>query len=299
MLTTAALSRWATQAQAQAAQGQVNQRILALASCDPHLWAVQVDLDGCDRFLGGDMHHSFSLMSVIKPFLLLYLLEQYGMEAVFEWVGTVPSDQPFNSLAQLQADGGFPRNPMINSGAIALSSHLPGSTGCDRADILRQWLNQQAGCQLAVDDHLLASVHTAGREPNQALVECLVQSGQIQSAEITLDAYERICCLSGSVQDLALLGRLLACESTTVQTAHRCAVNALMLTCGLYEASSTYAVQIGLPMKSGISGALVAIVPHQGAIAAYSPALDNQGNSIAALAFVRLVKQHLALSIFG
>jgi glutaminase len=72
-----------------------------------------------------------------------------------------------------------------------------------------------------------------------------------------------------------------------------------MLTCGLYEASPQYTVKIGLPMKSGISGALLAIVPSQGAIACYSPALDSIGNSVAGLALIEALSDNLHLSIFS
>lgn len=291
------LHRWASVAQAQAPQGQVNSRILRLATSNPLWLAVQVAWGTSPPLSWGDCDRIFPLMSVVKPFLLLYLLEQYG-PSVFEWVGTTPSAQPFNSLEQLIADGGQPRNPMINSGAIALAAHLPGDSGAERCDRLCQWLNAIAGCTLALDEAMLASVHQAGREPNLALLAYLVERGQVQQPQPTLEAYERACCLSGTVSDLACLGQLLAFESA-IAWQHRCTVNALMLTCGLYEASATCTVQVGLPMKSGISGALLAVVPGRGAIATYSPALDAAGNPIAGLALVKQLAQGLKLSLFG
>jgi glutaminase len=101
------------------------------------------------------------------------------------------------------------------------------------------------------------------------------------------------------VKDLARLGRLLAAESDWLKTLNRQIVNAVMLTCGLYEASSRFAIRIGLPMKSGISGALLAVVPGQGAIACYGPALDSAGNSVAGLAFTEALSRGLQLNLFG
>jgi glutaminase len=72
-----------------------------------------------------------------------------------------------------------------------------------------------------------------------------------------------------------------------------------MSTCGLYEASAQFAVRVGLPMKSGIGGGLVAIVPGEGAIACYNPVLDNIGNPVGAIAFVEALAQELQLSVFG
>jgi glutaminase len=234
---------------------------------------------------------------VVKPFLLLYLLEHWGMRTVFDWVGMEASDAPFNALEQLKADGGRPRNPMINSGAIALAGRLPGRDGQSRYQQLCDWLNQKAGCQLSLDQSMLASVRTVKNAANYAIAITLAAAGWLDDAAIALDTYEQICCLSGRVQDLALLGTLLT-RSGQVSPQHRRAVNAIMLTCGLYQSSAAVAVRIGLPIKSGISGALLAVVPDQGAIACYSPPLDPIGNPIVGLAFIEMLSQELQISVF-
>jgi glutaminase len=297
-LTQTQLMDWLHSAKAQAVRGQVVQRISLLSKAKPDWFAVHL----CWRsqtYSLGDVDCVFPLMSVIKPFVLLYLLEQVGADAVFQWVGMKPSDASFNSLEQLIADSGWPRNPMINSGAIALADQLPGKDATDRCHQFCQWLNQQAGCQLKLDQAMLASVRSAGREPNQAIAQYLMAAGRLNNLSAALDTYEQICCLSGQVADLANLANLLACEQGQVAPRHRQIVNALMLTCGLYEASAEWAVRVGLPMKSGVSGTLLAVLPGQGAIACYSPALDAAGNPLAGLAFVEAVAQTLQLSLFG
>ncbi|WP_026082361.1 glutaminase A [Mastigocladopsis repens] len=298
-LTTTELSAWVQQAKALAYQGQVVNRIPQLALADSHLFAVYICCETGQTYSQGDTDYIFPLMSTIKPFSLLYLLEQVGAETVFQWVGVEPSDAPFNSLEQLVADHGRPRNPMINSGAITLADKLPGKNARERCKRLCQWLNQLAGCHLKLDEVMLASVRTAGSQVNRAMTQYLTNAAYIKNPEIALDTYEEICCLSGHVEDLARLGLLLAFESELILPQHRRIVNSLMLTCGLYEASCQYALQIGLPMKSGISGALLAIVPDQGTVACYSPALDSIGNPVAAIAFVEALSRGLQLSIFG
>jgi glutaminase len=237
-------------------------------------------------------------MSVIKPFLLLFLLHHKSVETVFDWVGMQPSDMPFNSLNQLLIDRGFPRNPMINSGAIALADKLPGTTASERCRQLCDWLNQQANCQLSLDQSVLTAVQQSNRDANLALVESMSIAKVLQNPDLALDTYEQICCLAGRVADLAKLGNLLALDNQLAPQ-HRRIVNAIMLTCGLYEVSGLYATRIGLPIKSGVSGALLAVVPQQGAIACYSPALDVVGNPVAGLAFVEQMAQELELSVFG
>ncbi|WP_416676253.1 glutaminase [Egbenema bharatensis] len=297
-LTQSQLEDWATQAIASAASGKVAQRIPLLAKTDPRWLAVEIHTQSGQRYALGETDRLFPLMSAIKPFLLLYLLEKFGRKTVFQWVGMMPSDQPFNSLNQLTSDRGRPRNPMINSGAIVLAGRLPGKTGSDRCQALCHWLNTQAGSQLHLDKAMLDSVRSAGREPNQALVRYLAETGYLAQPQVAIDTYEQICCLSGSVTDLSRLGNLLIDPYGSIAPHHRQTVNAIMLTCGLYEASPIYAVNVGLPMKSGISGALLAVIPQQGTIACYSPALDNVGNPIAGLHFVESLARHLQLSLF-
>ncbi len=305
-LSVAQFDAWAEQARHQAIQGHVPNRISLLATANPNWFAAQIyaadwanDVAGGTGHLvhqTGDLTRSFVLMSVVKPLLLLYLLEQFGAEQVFDWVGVQPSDQPFNSLDQLQADQGYPRNPMINSGAIALADKLPGSSATHCCQTLCDWLNDKAQTNLILDQTMLASVRSLGQARNEALAAMLHEAGYLRSEGQALDAYQQICCLAGTVADLVRLGYLLAVSSSQVQDHHRQAVNALMLTCGLYEASAQFAVRVGLPMKSGISGAMLAVVPGQGAIAVYSPPLDTIGNSVAGIAFIEKLAKHLSLS---
>jgi glutaminase len=266
---------------------------------NPYWFAVHICCVTGQTYSVGDTACMFPLMSVIKAFSLLYLLENFGAERVLQWVGVEPSQSPFNSLDQLIADRGYPRNPMINSGAITLADKLPGTNASDRTQQFCQWLNQLAGSRLKLDELMLDSVRLTRSPANQAIANYLTKTQYLDHPEIALDTYEQICCLSGNVEDLCLIGKLLAFRDGLISAKNRQIVNAVMLTCGLYEASAEFAVRIGLPMKSGIGGGLLAIVPGEGAIACYSPALDTVGNPVAGLAFVETLAQQLDLSIFG
>ncbi|WP_375501500.1 glutaminase A [uncultured Nostoc sp.] len=301
-LTAVELSTWVQQAKTQAKQGQVADRIPKLALADPSWFTVHICCKSGKTITFGDTACVFPLMSVIKTFSLLYLLEHFSAETVFGWVGVEPSDAPFNSLEQLIADRGHPRNPMINSGAITLADKLPGKDASQRTLLFCQWLNQLADCQLSLDEAMLTSVRLTRSTANEAITNYLAylaETSHLENLEIALDTYEQICCISGRVEDLALLGKFLACENGSLSSQNRRIVNAVMLTCGLYEASAEFAVRVGLPMKSGIGGGLIAIVPGEGAIACYSPALDTIGNPVVGLAFVEALSQKLELSIFG
>lgn len=297
MLTQTQLDSWVAEAKAIAHTGRIPDYIPQLAQVNRDRIAVSIQANNGQFFSAGEPTHRFALMSVIKPFVLLFLLHHLGQQT-FHHVGKQPSDQAFHSLTQLTEDGGFPRNPMINSGAIALADLLPGVDGRSRCEALRHWLNYSSGAQLVLDQAMLASVRSVGNETNRAIAQLLKQSGYLNSIETALDTYNHICCLSGTVVDLAHLGLLLA-TSEKIMAANQRMVNALMLTCGLYEASGEFAVRVGVPTKSGVSGALLAVIPKQGAIACYSPALDDTGNSIAGLWLLEQLVRSLNLSLFG
>lgn len=288
------LSNWLIEARQKAQNGQLPDYIPLLSQADPHWLAIEIFSIEGQSHARGDIYKTFPLMSVIKPFILLYVLANLGKETVFNCVGKEPSEYPFNSLFQLQIDEGFPRNPMINSGAITLASLLPGENGQSRCENLRLWLNQSAHCHLFLDELTLTSVLSRPNLNNQALAQELGTKGYLKDPEIALDTYNHICCLAGTVTDLARLGLLLVSSPSALKE-HASIVREIMKTCGLYEASAAFAIEVGYPTKSGVSGAVLSLVPKQGAIACYSPPLDPQGNSVAGLFLVRKIKANLSI----
>lgn len=297
-LTGVQLESLAGQARSYSQGGRLPDYIPLLGQVNPEWFAVKINSTNGQSFSFGETEIPFVLMSVIKPFVLLFLLDIIGKEAVFSHVGMQPSEQPFYSIEQLESDQGWPRNPMINSGAIALASLLPGADCFTRCENLRQWLNERAGTNLVLDKAMLNSVVAAGGGRNRAIAKLMFELGFLNAPEIAIDTYNHICCLAGNVDDLANLGMLLATEKGEISGENRHIVNALMMTCGLYEASASFAVRVGLPTKSGVSGALLSVVPSAGAIACYSPVLDHIGNSKAGVFFLEKFTKSLNLSVF-
>ncbi len=258
-------------------KGQTPYYIPVLNRVNPEVFALQIHCLEGEILSWGDETVTFPLMSVIKPFLLLYLLNHLGEDAVFRRVGKQASSYPFNSLTQLQEDSGFPRNPLINSGAIALADLLGGETPESRCENLLLWLNKMGNCQLFLDRSVLESVHSYPNVHNQALSLELEKNGYISHRYLALETYNRICCLSGKIADLANLGKLI------LDAPFSEIILEIMTNCGLYEASEKFAIEVGFPTKSGVSGALLSILSDEGVIACYSPLLNEQGNSVLGL----------------
>ncbi|PSF32946.1 glutaminase A [Aphanothece hegewaldii CCALA 016] len=286
------LNEWLVQAKKQIHLGQLPNYIPLLGQADPNELAFYLLTQDNYCVAVGNMAKTFSLMSVSKVFSLLYLLSLYGEEFVLKRVGTKASEYPFNSLTQLQLDQGLPRNPMINSGAITLAGLLPGKKSNDCCNNLRIWLNECSGSNLFLDENMLDSVRSLPNPKNIALAEELHKSGYLENLEIALDTYQQICCLSGNIIDLAKLGMLLI-NSPLISSQNRQIVHEILRECGLYEESQTLAFNQEFPTKSGVSGAMLSIVPQQGIIACYSPPLNDHGNSVAGLFLIEKIADFL------
>jgi glutaminase len=298
-LTQIQLDEILIQARSSAELGELPTYIPPLANPSRRLdLGIQVrQIDGRVLSVRAD-NYRFPLMSVIKPFVLLYLLKQSNRDLVLDRIDIRSSEYAFNSIAQLELDRHKPRNPMINSGAITLAALLPGDTVASRCQKLCDWLNRASGSQLTLDLDMVAAVRSLPNPINQAITHLLHRSGYVDSIDPALDVYQHTSCISGTLDDLTQLGLLLAQPHSQILPRDRRMVTALMLTCGLYEDSEAYAVKIGLPIKSGVSGGLLAIVPGAGAIATYSPPLDRAGNSVAGLVAIAQLTDRLNLSMF-
>jgi len=273
------LQQWLQLAREEVTKGKLPSYIPLLAKADPEMIAIAIQQVKGDRIMAGDSTATFPLMSVIKPFLLLYLLENLGRDAVFQVVDYQPSNDPFNAIPD-----GKPKNPMINSGAIALSSLLRS------CDTLQNWLNQRSGANLTLDLAMLDSVRSVAHRRNLAITDQLQYLGIIANPSQAIAVYEEICCLRGNVQDLAQIGTLLV---GIERSPHIPIVLEIMTQCGMYESSSEFAKDIGLPSKSSVSGALLSIIANNAAIACYSPALDDFGNSVTGVFLIRQVKNYI------
>ncbi|WP_394621994.1 glutaminase [Lentzea sp. JNUCC 0626] len=262
--------------------GSAADYIPALARIDPHTFGLAVaTLDG-EVFGAGQYERPFSIQSISKAFTLALALAEN--DDVWTRVGREPSGSPFNSLVQLETEQGIPRNPFINAGAVVVTDHL----GLGAADRLLDFLRQESGNPGLDVDPEVAKSELDHSDRNRALAHFMASYGNMRNpVDVVVREYVRQCSIAMSCADLARATLFLARHGVRndgtrllgVSGAKR--VNAVMLTCGTYDAAGQFAYRVGLPGKSGVGGGIIAVVPGKCAICVWSPGLDARGNSVA------------------
>jgi glutaminase len=253
----------------------------------------------------GDAAHEFTVMSVAKPFVFSLACEALGAAQVRERVGVNATGQPFDSVAAVDAGGDGRTNPMVNAGAIATSSLVPGETAEERWSALRDGLSRFAGRPLCLDEETYASA-SATNLRNRSIVDLLDSYGRLGcDAGEALDLYTRQSCLAVTARDLAVMGATLADGGVNPVSGERVvdreacrATLAVMATAGLYETSGDWLYDVGLPGKSGIGGGIVAVSPGKGGLGTFAPLLDGAGNSVKGQLAARFLSRRLGLDLF-
>jgi glutaminase len=274
-----------------------------LATADPDLLAFAVvGPRGRVRSVGDD-RAEFTIQSISKPFVLALALEEHGLDAVLGRVGAEPSGEPFNAIS-LEPITGRPANPMINAGAIATSALVPGDDVELRTARIADLLSAFAGRSLWVDEAVYSSESLTG-ERNRALAHLLKSHGVIDGpVDVAVETYFRQCSLLVSVRDLAIMAATLAFGGVNPVTGERVVgervardVLSIMSSCGMYDFSGEWLLRVGLPAKSGVSGGLMAVAPSQFGVAAFSPRLDQHGNSVRSVALVEAASERFGMHL--
>ncbi len=283
--------------------GAVADYIPALARVPPGQFGMALHtVDGHHAGVGA-ASTAFSIQSLSKVLGLTLALQAVGAD-LWRHVGREPSGNPFNSLVQLEHEQGKPRNPFINAGAIGVADLLC-SMYADPKQALLELVGGLCGEPVRFDPEVAESERRSGHR-NMALAHFMKSFGKIDNdVDRVLDVYFHQCALTLNCRQLARAFSFLANrglhpasgdEVVTPRQARR--INALMLTCGTYDAAGEFAFLIGLPCKSGVGGGIVAIVPEQMALCVWSPGLDETGNSVAGQRALELFVTQTGLSVF-
>lgn len=292
-----------TSISARSDRGEVATYIPELASVDPGHFGLAVALADGELYSVGAADMPFSIQSISKVFTLALALGMVG-DKLWERVGREPSGNAFNSILQLEREQGIPRNPFINPGAIVvtdviLASSSPAETLAELVNFIRYAADDG---DIYINEAVALSEKTTGHR-NFALAHFLRSFNNLtHEPDLTLGTYFHQCAIEMSCRQLALAGRFLINAPGMPQLISPDRVrriNALMITCGHYDASGDFAYKVGLPGKSGVGGGILVIVPGKAAIAVWSPGLTAQGNSLLGTEAVQALAQRMDWSVFG
>lgn len=284
-------------------EGELATYIPELANVDPNGFALSIVTTTGDVYNFGDIDTVFSMQSISKVISLIMALNDNTIQDVFEKVGTEPTKYKFNSLIPIDDK---PSNPLINAGAITTASLIVGK---DVDEKFQRVLNLVKKLSDSEKISFLKEVYTSEMETTDVnkSIAYYLRSKKIFSlnADEVLDLYIRNCSIGINASELAHLGAVLANGGSDLVTGDEMVsketvkiVLAQMASCGMYEESGEFLLNVGIPSKSGVSGAILGIVPGKCGICTYSPRLDNSGNSVRGKNLLKILSNDLNLNIF-
>ena len=294
------LAEIAAEMAARTDRGHVADYIPQLAAVDPNQFGISVCLADGTQHSAGDSAVPFSIQSVSKVFGLAIALGRLGNQ-LWTRVRREPSGLAFNSILQLESEGGIPRTPFINPGAIVTTDAALGRRPPREylAELLT-FLRTAAGDEDIHIDRAVARSETETGHRNFALAHFLKSQGNLTNTpDLVLGAYFHQCAIAMPGAQLARSGRFLAGFQRLIAPERVRRINALMLTCGHYDGSGEFAFRVGLPGKSGVGGGILAIAPGRASIAVWSPGLNAQGNSQLGTEALEMLARRTGWSIFG
>jgi glutaminase len=286
--------------------GRVADYIPALARVNPQQFGLAIVTCDGETAAVGDCAEPFSIQSVSKVFTLTLALGRVG-DALWRRVGREPSGSPFNSIVQLERELGIPRNPLINAGALVVTDAIlagrpPQVAVAEILAFLRELADDPG---VTVDREVAQSEADTGFR-NASLANFIRSFGNLKHpVNDVLEVYFNQCALRMSCVQLARAGLYLANNGVDAISGHRVVdtlaarrINAIMMTCGHYDASGDFAFRVGLPGKSGVGGGILAIAPRRAAIAAWAPGLNAMGNSLVGALALESLSRRTGWSVF-
>lgn len=278
-----------------------------LTKTPSELFGVVIATRDGKLYSAGDVDYKFSIQSVSKPFTAALIMAQQSPKVLQEKIGVEPTGLPFNSRLAIELyKDQRSVNPLVNAGAIAAVSLVQATSEADRWNKILGNISDFAGSPLTVLEDVYESEYTTSFG-NRAIANLLYNYERLYSEpEEAMRVYTRQCSIGVSAKDLAIMGATLANQGVNPLTKkkvmpaeHVPEMLAVMATAGFYDESGEWMYTAGLPAKTGVGGGIVAVVPGRFAIAAFSPRLNEAGNSVRSLNAIRDIAGELGVGVFG
>jgi len=277
-----------------------------LAKVDSKLFGIAIVTTDNQSVVVGDTKAPFSIQSIAKVFSLALALEEQGPTTVFAKIGSEPTGRAFNSPVAVVDMPTHTGNPLVNAGAIATVSLISGKSPGEKWAKILNYYSRVAGEKLTLIDAVYKS-EAATNTGNKALSYLLAKYDRIYADPFqSVDVYTKECSVGVNAVQLARMGATLANNGINPATGQQVIkrenvpeILSAMMMAGLYDGSGGWAWHVGLPAKSGVGGGIVAVAPGKGAIAVFSPPLDEAGNSVKAQEVIEYVATRLDLNLYA
>lgn len=278
----------------------------ALADVPRDLFGICITHVNGREFTAGDVDYEFTIMSIAKPFTLALVCQALGGDAVRKMVGLNATGLPFNSIAAIELHPDRKTNPMVNPGALATVSLVPGETAEDKWRFIREGLSRFAGRELVLNEEVYASA-VASNSRNRGISRILYDYKRLYfNPDETTDIYTRQSSLNVTARDLAVMAATLAdggvnprTQERVIDAAHCQLVLAVMAMSGMYNSSGDWLVDVGLPAKSGVGGGIITVAPGKGGLSTFAPPLDGAGNSVKGQLVAQYLSERLGMNLFA
>ena len=285
-------------------QGVLANYIPELSNVNPNNFGIVLTTVDGFQYAYGDTNIDFTIQSISKPFIYGMAIQEYGVKKVFERISVEPSGDAFNSIS-LYPESGRPFNPMINAGAIAATDIIWQLHREETFDLILKTFSTYAGSPLQMDESVYNSESATGHR-NRAIAHLLRNFNILQTeVDAPLDMYFKQCSINVNCRQLSLMGATLANNGINPVTGKRALkakyipnVLSVMATCGMYDYSGEWIYNVGLPAKSGVGGAVMAVLPGQLSISVYSPLLDKKGNSVLGIDLCKKIAEKFSLHLY-
>ena len=290
--------------QAKENHGRLANYIPELSNVNPSNFGIVLTTVDGYQYSYGDSEIEFTIQSVSKPFIYGMAIHEYGIKKVLEKISVEPSGDAFNSIS-LYPESGRPFNPMINAGAIAATDMVWQVYKDETFNQILKTFSTYAGSPLAIDNSVYKSESSTGHR-NRAIAHLLRNFNILQTqVEPTLEVYFKQCSIKVTCRQLSIMGATLASNGTNPLTGKKAIkakyvpnVLSVMASCGMYDYSGEWIYNVGLPAKSGVGGAVLAVLPGQLSIAVYSPLLDKKGNSVLGVDVCEAIAARFSLHLY-
>ncbi|CAG7651583.1 Glutaminase [Paenibacillus solanacearum] len=308
-ILTEQLPAWLEESRLQSHKGHPATYIPELAHAPADALGITIMSTEGQSLTLGDCGLSFTMQSISKVFTLILALMDHGEEGVFRKVGMEPTGDDFNSMLKLElVEPGIPFNPLINAGAIAISSLIRGTSPAEKSERILAFFRELADAPSLSWNEAVYRSESATAHRNRSLAYFLKDNRVLEEqddVEEVLDVYFKHCSIEITCRQLARMALVLALNGKDPRSGRELIprryvqiAKTFMVSCGMYNASGEFAIRAGLPAKSGVAGGILALVPGRYGIGVVGPALNDKGNSVAGVHLLEKLSGEFDWSLF-